>query len=62
MIICTEYTQAGRLVSTMGIDPLAYTHTYVTYALKDTYKEQFDAGRCIENTCSKPTLFYLTKI
>ena len=42
MIVCTENTEAGRLVSTMGIDPLASTETYTVYVLKDTYKEQIE--------------------
>ena len=42
MIVCKENTEAGRLVSTMGIDPLASTETYTLYGLKDTYKEQIE--------------------
>ena len=42
MIVCTENTEAGRLVSTMAIDPLASTHTYTTYALKDSYRDQIE--------------------
>ena len=42
MIVCKENTEAGRLVSTMGIDPLASTETYTTYVVKDTCKEQIE--------------------
>ena len=38
MIVLTEHTQAGKLVSTMAIDPEASSEDYITYALKDTYK------------------------
>ena len=42
MIVLTEHTQAGKLVSTMAIDPEASSEDYITYALKDTYKEQIE--------------------
>ena len=61
MIVLTEYTQAGKLVSTMGIDPEASSDAYNTYALKDTYKEQIEtkviACRCTESTHSKCSFF-----
>ena len=42
MIVLTEHTQAGKLVSTMAIDPEDSSEDYITYALKDTYKEQIE--------------------
>ena len=46
MIILTEYTGTGKLVSTMEVDVVNSTNISSVYTLKETYAEQVELYKC----------------
>ena len=42
MIVLTEYTAGGKLVSTMDVDAKASTESHTVYYLKETYFQQIE--------------------